>query len=115
MEQNTCGYENSVNIYQELENNVPAITNALTNKEIQNIQWFLPSYYELSMMVNTEDVVNMLTNIGGTALYGHVILTSNVADSFNAWSYSETNEGDTAVSSMRTMPNEYRIIGKKIL
>lgn len=115
LEQNTCGYENSVNIYQELENNVPAITNALTNKEIQNIQWFLPSYYELSMMVNTEDVVNMLTNIGGTALYGHVILTSNVADSFNAWSYSETSEGDTAVSSMRTMPNEYRIIGKKIL
>jgi hypothetical protein len=61
----------------------------------------------------------MLKTIGGVELYGHTILTSNVVDNFNVWGYYNTTEDgeivDIAVSSMRTMPNEYRIIGKKIL
>jgi hypothetical protein len=119
LEQNINGYENSFNIYQELENNAPVIASALSNKEIKNIQWFLPSYYELSMMVNTDETIEMLKTIGGVELYGHTILTSNVVDNFNVWGYYNTTEDgeivDIAVSSMRTMPNEYRIIGKKIL
>ena len=117
---NLNGYDNNTEIKNELGNLATIVHNISNNKEIGGeIAWFLPSYYELVTMVNTDDVIQMLKQIGGAELFGHTIWTSNVPDANNAWCYLNTSvEGvitDTAKSVSRVVNGEYRMIGKKIL
>ena len=118
MTENIYGYENTMNIYNAIGDNGIVAASALNSKELGgNIEWFIPSYYEFVMMVNTDEVNAMLKTIGATELYGHKIWTSNVVDQYNAWTYFKTTVNgtivDTSVSMVRTLPNEYRMIGKK--
>jgi hypothetical protein len=117
---NLNGYDNNTEIKNELGSLATIVYNISNSKEmVEKITWFLPSYYELVTMVNTDDVIQMLKQIGGTELFGHTIWTSNVPNANNAWSYLNTSvEGvitDTAKSVSRAATGEYRMIGKKIL
>ena len=109
---NICGYDNTEKIYEKLGSGATIVSTVRNSKLLGGtIKWFLPSFYELSMMIDIDEVIETLISIGGTNLFGHTTWTSNVADEYNAWCYADGN----ASKGGRTFPGEYRMIGKKIL
>lgn len=107
---NRDGLINSRKIYNHHKNNAIAVCKALETTVLSNmIDWYLPSYDELSIAINNEDIITALINIGSSSDTDATLWTSNMESRNNAWAISKKQ----LVKKLRTESAKIRIFGRR--
>lgn len=108
---NTDGLINSKTIYSKHSTNALAVSQAINVNVLTNmIEWYLPSYDELYVGINNEDIVGALTTIGSSSDATATLWTSNTSGQGYAWAIKKDS---SPLNESRETTHKIRIFGRR--